>query len=97
MPNVGWPVTMARLSTPVFALPMMVKSAAGLSGTDAMSGAVIFAAVAASWPYVIDRLLARWRTEPDAAEHSFAGPPHVCAAAATNIRRTDAPTRLSGS
>ena len=38
----------ARLSTPVFALPTVTKLAAGLSGTDAMSGGVIFEAVVES-------------------------------------------------
>ena len=43
------------------------------------------------------RLVGGCETRPDAVRHSFAGTFHCCAAAATSIWRTTAPTRRSGS
>jgi hypothetical protein len=50
IPKSGWPVTILALSTPDVGLPAILCSAMGLSRTDAMSGADMVAAVAASWP-----------------------------------------------
>ena len=93
MPNIGLPVTMSGLSTPGTRVPTIVKSLGSLSGTLAMSGGVIAAALSASSPYVARRPLARCVTAPDAVLSSAAGTPHIAAAAATSMWRAAAPVR----
>jgi hypothetical protein len=97
MPNNGVPVTMAWLSTPFTAVPMILKSFGSLSFTASSAGGVTAAAFSRSCVYGIERLLALCRTVPADVSSSASGTLHVCAAAVTSIVRAAAPTRRIGS
>ena len=92
MPKSGWPVTTFRLSTPPILDPSSVKSLGSLSATDSAAGTGSVDAFATKSPNFMDRPEAAWRTTPASAMHSFAGTPHVWAAASTSIARAVAPT-----
>src|SRR6266568_5900865 len=79
------------MSTRLTDLPISFQSLGALSFTS--FGGSSFAAAPATLPKLSLRLLGAWVMTPAAAEHSDAGTPHRCAAAAISISRAVAPPR----
>src|SRR6266849_5183243 len=84
-------MTVSGMSTRLTDLPISFQSLGSLSFTS--FGGSSFAAAPATLPKLTLRLLGAWVMTPFAAEHSDAGTPHCCAAAAISISRAVAPPR----
>src|SRR2546428_4464337 len=80
------------MSTRLTDLPISFQSLGSLSFTS--FGGSSFAPAPATLPKLGLRLLGAWVMTPAAAEHSDAGTPHRCAAAALSISRAVAPPRF---
>ncbi len=96
IPNIGIPVTIEWLSTPLTFVPMIRKAVGVLSCTVARSGTGTVAAVSSNAVYLSLFPLALCTTTPGVVSHSDSGTFHVRAAAVTNIARAAAPTRRIG-
>src|SRR5437016_8233292 len=92
----GFPVTIAKLSTPGMAFPMILKSFGSFNLTVESSGAGIVNAVSASDAYVAVRLLGVCVTIPEPVVSSASGTFHRFAAAATIMALAVAPTLRMG-
>ena len=92
----GFPVTIAKLSTPGVPFPMILKSFGSFSFTVESSGTGIVNAVSASDAYVAVRLLGVCVTTPEPVVSSAADTFHRFAAAATIMALAVAPTLRIG-
>src|SRR5436189_5646907 len=92
----GFPVTIAKLSTPRVAFPRILKSFGSFNLTVESSGTGIVNTVSDKDAYVAVRLLGPCVTTPEPVVSSAAGTLHRLAAAATIMALAVAPTLRMG-